>query len=104
MILNFFNVAKITHYLIFKFEPFEFNSRPFFTGPNEAIPIGYEDSGVICDDEKQCRCLIESVGCDSTPCSVTSATAAIPAKDGICIGKFLQKQDAGFLIFVFELP
>ena len=41
--------------------------------------MGYQETDTICDDEKQCRCVIESEGCKSASC-VTEAG------NGMCIG------------------
>ena len=52
-----------------------------FAGPNDPIPFGYEETGWICDDAKQCHCVIKTGGCDSSNCKVDGL-------EGMCIGKF----------------
>ena len=53
-----------------------------FTGPNDPIPYGYDKTGMICDDAKQCHCIIPKTGgCDSSDCIANG-------RDGMCIGKF----------------
>ena len=39
------------------------------------------DSGEICDDELQCKCVVKEAECESTSCKVNG-------QDGMCIGKF----------------
>ena len=51
-----------------------------FTGPNDLIPFGYAETGVICDDANGCRCVIKTGGCDWSHCTVNE-------QDGVCIGK-----------------
>ena len=50
--------------------------------------MGYQETDIICDDEKKCRCVIERQGCDA-PCTANG-------KDGMCKGKFgLQRTHYG---------
>ena len=52
-------------------------------------------SGVICDNEKQCKCFIKEAECESTSCKVNG-------QEGMCIGKFnLQSWSISFSIKVF---
>ena len=39
--------------------------------------MGYQETDIICDDEKKCRCVTESEGCKSASCE---------GGNGMCIG------------------
>ena len=51
-----------------------------FSGASDEIPTGYTETSSFCDDEQNCRCVVEDQECKGSPCNANG-------QDGICLGK-----------------